>query len=525
MRFKKMNKKIFTLLLLVFVLISISAVSSADLNDTDSTLALDDSSDIVAVSNESSDVLKISENQNLQQASDSENDVLGISPTLTINSCPTELDVGADGQLKCELAYMGMGLENQVVWLNVDGVNTVSTKTTQEDVYDGGLGFFTLNFDTAGTYTVKCVFEGNTGSNYDPCESDSRTVTVTGGEPAKTSVHISDYTATPSITMTAGDSMFYTPTVEDAGFNNPVSGVTVKLTAGSNVVTAVSGSSGVAGLDLSGVSAGDYTASVVVDDANYEAPETLTFTLTVNPKAKSGAHIENTNAIQSIEMNEGDDKYFAVTVLDINYMETGGINVKLTADENTVTAVSGNDGIARIDLSGISPGTYTASVVVDDANYEAPETVTFSLTVNGVTPQKTTVHISDYTATSSITMDEGDSVFYSPTVEDINWMDPVSGVTVKLTAGSNVVTAVSGSDGVAALDLSGVPAGTYTASIVVDDANYEAPETLTLALTVNGDTPPASEGSFDDLWALLNANGQVSLDKDYKHLESDEHAS
>ena len=43
-----------------------SAVSSADLNDTDSTLALDNSSDIVAISDDSSDALEISNDEEKQ---------------------------------------------------------------------------------------------------------------------------------------------------------------------------------------------------------------------------------------------------------------------------------------------------------------------------------------------------------------------------------------------------------------------------------------------------------------------------
>ena len=49
-----MNKKIYALLLLVFVLVTLSAVSAADVKDNNQTLALDSSSDIVAVSNDDS---------------------------------------------------------------------------------------------------------------------------------------------------------------------------------------------------------------------------------------------------------------------------------------------------------------------------------------------------------------------------------------------------------------------------------------------------------------------------------------
>ena len=71
-----MNKKIFSLLLVVLALLSISAISAADVIDNNQTLALDSSSDISAVSSGDADVLAISNNDEIQQTSDSD-DVLG----------------------------------------------------------------------------------------------------------------------------------------------------------------------------------------------------------------------------------------------------------------------------------------------------------------------------------------------------------------------------------------------------------------------------------------------------------------
>ena len=71
-----MNKKIFSLLLVVLALLSISAISAADVIDNNQTLALDSSSDISAVSSGDADVLAISNNDEIQQTFDSD-DVLG----------------------------------------------------------------------------------------------------------------------------------------------------------------------------------------------------------------------------------------------------------------------------------------------------------------------------------------------------------------------------------------------------------------------------------------------------------------
>ena len=71
-----MNKKIFSLLLVVLALLSISAISAADVIDNNQTLALDSGSDISAVSSGDADVLAISNDNEIQQTSDSD-DVLG----------------------------------------------------------------------------------------------------------------------------------------------------------------------------------------------------------------------------------------------------------------------------------------------------------------------------------------------------------------------------------------------------------------------------------------------------------------
>ena len=71
-----MNKKIFSLLLVVIALLSISAISAADVNDNNQTLALDSGSDIPVVYSGDADVLAISNDNEIQQTSDSD-DVLG----------------------------------------------------------------------------------------------------------------------------------------------------------------------------------------------------------------------------------------------------------------------------------------------------------------------------------------------------------------------------------------------------------------------------------------------------------------
>ena len=70
-----MNKKVFLLWLIMISLISMSAISAADVNDQNQTLVLDSSSDISSVSADDADVLSLNNDDEIQRISNS--DVLG----------------------------------------------------------------------------------------------------------------------------------------------------------------------------------------------------------------------------------------------------------------------------------------------------------------------------------------------------------------------------------------------------------------------------------------------------------------
>jgi hypothetical protein len=115
-----------------------------------------------------------------------------------------------------------------------------------------------------------------------------------------------------------------------------------------------------------------------------------------------------------------------------------------------------------LDLSEVPAGTYTVRIVADDDNYGFSDVITYDLTVNpGV---KTELDITSIDSPSSMT--EGDSEVFSIGFMDMGTGSPVSGVRVKVTVDKDYYI-TTGSDGVATLDLSGVPADTYTIKAVV----------------------------------------------------------
>ena len=473
-----MNKKIFTLLLLVFVLISMSAVSSADLNDADTALAVSDSSDIVAApANNNSDVLGINENQDTLQVPDSGDDVLGVGTHFYKFQCPSTVVQGDTSQ------HLFFGIEDvqymevygETIWLNVDGVDTLSTT-----VYDMGEGSFSLGSLSVGQHDVKCVYKGN--FQYGPSESQTQTVTITGDTPSKTTVYLENLNGVASIEMNEGEYRTFTAAVyADPYGGTSLSGLNLKLTAGSNTLNAVSDANGEATFDLSTVTPGTFTASIGVDSDTYEEDTPLTFALTVIGQKTSVYLTDGGHPTSPI--TEGDAVSASVIVEDDDGA-VSGVNVKLTANDTVLNGVSDSSGTVTFDLSVVPAGTYNVVIAVDDPKYKSTDTVPFTLVVNE--SAKTSVVLSDYPGSVEIT--EGDAgnfyVFVYGNLQDEN---PVSGVNVKLTAGTTVVNAVSDAIGKASFDLASVPAGNYTPSVVVDDANYKS-NTVTFDLTVNPGT-------------------------------------
>ena len=273
-----MNKKIFTLLLLVFVLISMSAVSSADLNGTDSALAVSDSSNIVAApANNNSDVLGINENQDTLKVPDSGDDILGVGSQFVSFECPSSMDEGNTSKMVTFTLYNSdhMEINGGTVWLNCDRVNILSTTTDQD-----GKGSFSLASLTSGTHSLKCVYNGD--SQYSPCESATKNITVGGVTPSKTTVYLQNVNGVTSIEMNESEDETFTAAVyADSMGANPMAGLNLKLTAGPNTLNAVSNGNGKATFDLSTVTPGTFTASIGVDSDTYEEDTPLTFALTV----------------------------------------------------------------------------------------------------------------------------------------------------------------------------------------------------------------------------------------------------
>lgn len=96
-------------------------------------------------------------------------------------------------------------------------------------------------------------------------------------------------------------------------------------------------------------------------------------------------YLQNTNNIDNLTMDEGDQINFYVSVFgDPDHMAPEmDINLKLIARHTVINATVNSAGIASFDLSAVPAGNYAVRVVVDDENYISGDVIEFALKVNG----------------------------------------------------------------------------------------------------------------------------------------------
>ena len=474
-----MNKKIYALLLLVFVLVTLSAASAADVKDTNQTIALDSSSDIVAVSNDDSNALKISNDDEIQQISDSD-DVLGAGSGITITSCPSVMDFGNPHEkLKFEIFIIGPDGSNYgeipsaTVWLNVDGERIAST-TSDEDY---GAGSFSLSSLPSGTHSVKCEYDGS--EIYDASESATKTITVNGGDTPgiKTEVYLVSSDGY-SIEMDYGESKTLTVEVySDDQHMEPLSGVNLKLSAKSVTITATSDEEGYATFDLSTAPVGTYTAIVDVVSDTYEADSTLSISFKVNGDAPEKTIVYLDDGGHPTEpINEGDNAQCTVTVSDGDGYSVSNVKVKATIDKDYY-GFSDNLGKVYFDLSGVPADIYTVNFVVDDDNYESFEPLEYQLTVNS--KPESSLTRDKFGDDNILKIQIGDNVVLNATLKDKEENKPISGATVVFIINGTEHNETTDDEGKASYTVSGLTAGNHTVNYRFDgNDNYKGDTSL-----------------------------------------------
>ncbi|WP_428243279.1 hypothetical protein, partial [Gynuella sp.] len=183
----------------------------------------------------------------------------------------------------------------------------------------------------------------------------------------------------------------YSYTVSSSGGGTNVTGSGTLSTATDQIT----------GLNLSGLSDGTLTLSVVVTDTSANAAVAVTDTATLDVTAPSGHSVSLDNSTYNATDAASASFTFASAEVGASYsysISSSGGGTPVTGSGTLSTAT---DQITGVDISGLSDGTLTISVVVTDPAGNAATAVTDTATLDATAPSGHSVSLdnSTYNAT------------------------------------------------------------------------------------------------------------------------------
>ncbi|CAI4032532.1 hypothetical protein DNFV4_02962 [Nitrospira tepida] len=395
-----------------------------------------------------------------------------------------------------------------LTWTVADNVNWLTATQSGSSIVAG----VNLSGLAAGTYNGAITVSASGATNTP--QTIPVSLTVAAAPVASPTIALSPTSLAFSGTQGGTNPASKTVTVSNTG------GGTLTWTASDNAnwLTATqSGSSIVAGVNLSGLAAGTYNGAITVSATGAtNTPQTIPVTLTVTaapaPAPTPASSISATPASISITVPAGTTAVQEFT-FDIN--SSGGS-----------TGWSINDPaywILRDPSSGSTPskmhgyvypeffktaGTYSATFTITPSSSAiTPISVPVTLTVTGSQTQPTQPSIGLSPTSLAFTGTQGGS---NPSSKTITVSNTGSG-TLSWTVADNAnwLTATqSGSSIVAGVNLSGLAAGTYNGVITVSATGAtNTPQTIPVALTVTA-SGSTTTGSVTLTW---NANTEQDL--------------
>ena len=230
------------------------------------------------------------------------------------------------------------------------------------------------------------------------------------------------------------------------------------------------------------VSAGTYTGTLTVTNANGCASTGNSFTITINPLPTITTSATATAVCTSTGAQNSSLSYSATTNTPTNYTITWNSAAQTAGLQNVSTTTLPASPITVPVAANVAAGTYTGTLTVTNANSCASTGNSFTLTVN---PLPTITTSATAAAVCTSTSAQNSSLSYSatantPTHYTITWNSAAQ------TAGlQNVSTSTLPSSPITVPVAANVAAGTYTGTLTVTNANSCASTGNSFTLTVN----------------------------------------
>ena len=320
--------------------------------------------------------------------------------------------------------------------------------------------------------------------------------------------------------VTVGYAAIVAKTVTVINTGNSATGALTVALSGSNANSfelnktsigdiAVSGSDTFTVVPKTGLSAGTYTATVTVSGGNsITANFNVSFTVNAaSPTYSIALSPSGTQTFTAATVGYGAQTAKTITVNNTGTGATGALTVALSGSNansfelNKTSigdiAVSGSDTFTVVPKTGLSAGTYTATVTVS-GNNSITASFDVSFTVNAAAPTYSIALSPSGTQTfTAATVGYG-----AQTAKTITVSNTGTGATGALTvalSGTDAASftlnktniadiAVSGSDTFTVVPKTGLSAGTYTATVTVS-GNNSITASFDVSFTVNAATP------------------------------------
>ena len=417
----KTTKKLLIFMVLLVSLLSISAVSAADVNDTAVDVVGDETTDIPTIPDDTTDTPESPvENDTtdipVENSTEGDNETTITSPIVT-----EDLEMFYKNGTRYEVTITdsnGNPLANQTVTITINGIDY--TRITNEN----GIASLAINLNP-GIYTVTATFNGT---------SINSTITV-----------LSTLTSDNVIKYYKNGTQYYVTVVDGQG--NPIANQKVYLNINGVIYERITNENGTAKLNIN-LNPGNYIITVTGPNGEMKSNN-----ITVLSKLVS----------EDLTKEFNKSATYNVTVLDDNGNPVANQTVSLNVNGVIYERVTDENGVARLNIN-LLPG-----------NYIITATCGSSVTSNKITVNKMPTSVK----VTNTTINKNGRLEFTVTSNG----KPIAGERVYFVYNDIAYYSISDENGVASIGI-GLPEGKYTFMVGILDNMFYANALVYTTVTV-----------------------------------------